>query len=191
MKKKLAGTWNFFIGYWPVQMNGNKLATSLILGKWVEVVKWATLIIGNSNCQEPHTVQLYTTCYINVSDRSGVHGSHVPSPTHVSKSQVHTWRQSLNFWASRNHWNMDNYHQGGPRLVYTKIFVGVVWRVGCSFLLDPTLNTTPKPHLQKVLPCRHSCHTWDLRLGIPCEVVSPNFHTLNDWDCMEWPQVTW
>ena len=42
-----------------------------------------------------------------------------------------------------------------------------------------TLNTTSEPHLQKVLPCEHPCHTWDLRLGTMCEVVSPNFHNLN------------
>ena len=33
---------------------------------------------------------------------------------------------------------------------------------GSRFLLDPTLNTSPKPHLQKLLPCGHPCHTWDL-----------------------------
>ena len=63
-------------------------------------------------------------------------------------------------------------------------------RVESSFLLDPTLNTSPKPHLQKVLWCRHPCHTWDLELGTPYEVVSPNFHALNGWDCTDWPQVT-
>ena len=52
-----------------------------------------------------------------------------------------------------------------------------------GFLLDPTLYTSPKPRLQKVLPC-------DLGLGTPCEVVSPNFHALNGWDCMDWPHVT-
>jgi hypothetical protein len=36
------------------------------------------------------------------------------------------------------------------------------WKLGlASFLLDPPLNTSPK--LQKVLPCRHPCHTWNLR----------------------------
>jgi hypothetical protein len=30
---------NKYIGYWPVQMNGNKFATGQILGKPVEVVK--------------------------------------------------------------------------------------------------------------------------------------------------------
>ena len=42
----------------------------------------------------------------------------------------------------------------------------------------PTLNTSPNPHLQNVLPCEHSCYTWDLRLGTMYEVVSPNFHAL-------------
>ena len=39
------------------------------------------------------------------------------------------------------------------------IFAGLVLRVGSSFLLDPTLNTGPKAHLQKVLRCRHPYHT--------------------------------
>jgi hypothetical protein len=39
MKKKLAGTWKKIIGYWPVQMNGNKFATGRILKKPVDVGK--------------------------------------------------------------------------------------------------------------------------------------------------------
>jgi hypothetical protein len=39
MKKKLAGTWKKNIGYWAVQMNGNKFATGQILEKPVEIVK--------------------------------------------------------------------------------------------------------------------------------------------------------
>jgi hypothetical protein len=39
MKKKLAGTWEKNIGYWPVQMKGNKFATGQILKTPVEVVK--------------------------------------------------------------------------------------------------------------------------------------------------------
>ena len=42
-----------------------------------------------------------------------------------------------------------------------KIFAGVVLTIGSSFLLGPTLDTSPKPHLQKVLLCRHPCYTWD------------------------------
>ena len=64
-------------------------------------------------------------------------------------------------------------------------------RVGSSFLLHLTPNTSPEPHLQKVLPCGHPCHTWDLGLMIPCEAGNPNFHALNGLNCMGWPQVTW
>jgi hypothetical protein len=39
MKKKLASTWKKNIGYWPVQIHGNKFATGQILKKPVEVVK--------------------------------------------------------------------------------------------------------------------------------------------------------
>ena len=45
---------------------------------------------------------------------------------------------------------------------------GLVLRVGCKVLLDPTLNTSPKPHLQKVLSCKHPCMSY-LGLGTPCE----------------------
>jgi hypothetical protein len=58
-------------------------------------------------------------------------------------------------------------------------------------LLNPILNTSSKSRLQKVLPCRHPCHTWDLGLRTLCEVVSPNIHALNNWDCTDWPRVTW
>jgi hypothetical protein len=46
MKKKVAGTWEKIIGYWPVQMNGNKFATGQILKKPVEVVKGRILAGG-------------------------------------------------------------------------------------------------------------------------------------------------
>jgi hypothetical protein len=39
MKKKLADTLKISLGYWPVQVNGNKFATGQILRKPVEVVK--------------------------------------------------------------------------------------------------------------------------------------------------------
>jgi hypothetical protein len=44
-------------------------------------------------------------------------------------------------------------------------------RDGSSFLFDITFNTSPKPHLQKVLPCRRPCHTRDLGLETPCELA--------------------
>ena len=39
-----------------------------------------------------------------------------------------------------------------------KHYAGLMLRVESSFLLNPTLNASLKPHLQKVLPCRHPCH---------------------------------
>ena len=62
-------------------------------------------------------------------------------------------------------------------------------KVGSSFLLHLTHNTSPKLHLQKALSCRQPCHNWDLGLGAMCEVVSPNFQALNGWDYTYWPQV--
>ena len=38
--------------------------------------------------------------------------------------------------------------------------------IGSSFLPNPTLNTRPKPHLQKTLPCRLPCHTRGLRTWV-------------------------
>jgi len=72
-----------------------------------------------------------------------------------------------------------------------KYLWGLCWELGIIFLLDPTLDASPKLHFQRMLSCRYSCHTWDLWLESPCEVVSPNFHALNSSDCIDWPQVTW
>ena len=63
-----------------------------------------------------------------------------------------------------------------------------VLRVGFSFLLEPTLNTSPEPHLQKVLPSRHPCHTLDLGLGTLCEPVlsedlGAQTHNLSALEC--------
>jgi hypothetical protein len=51
--------------------------------------------------------------------------------------------------------------------------------VGSNFMLNPTLNRSPKPRLQEVLQRRHPYHTLDLGLGTSCEVINPNFHALN------------
>jgi hypothetical protein len=49
-------------------------------------------------------------------------------------------------------------------LMFCNKFSWLVLRVGYSFLLHPTFNTSLEPHLQKVLSCRHMCCTWDLGL---------------------------
>jgi hypothetical protein len=56
MKKKLAGTWKTNIGYWPVQIDGNKFATGQILRKPVEVVKGWTLAGWAQKSPGPWTV---------------------------------------------------------------------------------------------------------------------------------------
>ena len=55
MKKKLAGIWiKKSIGYWPVQINGNKFATGQILKKkLVEVVEGRILAGGAQKSPEP------------------------------------------------------------------------------------------------------------------------------------------
>ena len=44
---------------------------------------------------------------------------------------------------------MVSYHEVNSSLFCGKIFVGLVLGVGSGFLLDQTLNTSPKRHLQK------------------------------------------
>ena len=58
----------------------------------------------------------------------------------------------------------------GSWLLYVKNYSrDVCWELSLVFLLDTTLSARPKPCLPKVLSCWHSCHTWDLGLGILCE----------------------
>jgi hypothetical protein len=93
--------------------------------------------------------------------RRKVASHEVPSPGHVSKSQhggkVPTFESQfiIKIWLIINEF--------GPWLIYVKTFTGLVLRVGSNFLHDPTLNTSPKSKVQKVLPCRYSYHTRDLR----------------------------
>ena len=114
--------------------------------------------------------------------RIGSHG--IPCP----KSQVPLmvaspkWKASAYFQTSRNHELLINYYQSQILIV---LFVGIMLRDVSHFLLNPTLNTTPNPHLSKKgLSCRHPCHTWD-------HVWSGKSHALNGWDCTYWPRVTW
>ena len=47
-----------FIGYWPVQINGNKFATGRNLKKLVEVVKWRILAGWAQKSLEPWIVRV-------------------------------------------------------------------------------------------------------------------------------------
>ena len=105
-------------------------------------------------------------------------GSQVPSPTHVNKSQ-HGGRVPA--FEPQEPFNSYGLCRILSNLDYSmqKKISGAVFRIASSFLLDLTLNTSPKAHLEKVLPCRHPCHTWDLGLGTPYKVVRPNVHVVN------------
>jgi hypothetical protein len=71
-----------------------------------------------------------------------------------AKSQLFNSQKTIKIWLI--------IIKDGSSLCYAKTFTGLVLRVGSSFMLGPILNTSPEPHLQKMLPCRHPCHTWDL-----------------------------
>ena len=99
----------------------------------------------------------------------------------------HMEAKCANFWA----WLLETFKvwflsiRFGSWLCYAKQTHMTHVEVRSSLLLDPTLNISPKPHLQNVLPCRHPCQTRNLGLGTPCEVASPNFHALSGWDCAD------
>jgi hypothetical protein len=58
MKKEIS--WHLKnIGYWPVQMNGNKFATGRIMKKPVEVVKGRILAGGAQKSPEPCSLSLH------------------------------------------------------------------------------------------------------------------------------------
>ena len=82
-------------------------------------------------------------------------GSQVPSATHVNKSQqegkVPTFEPRE---PTRARFMLDPYYS-------MQKLSGLVLRVGSNLMLDLALNTSPKSHLQKVLPCRYSSHIWD------------------------------
>ena len=103
-------------------------------------------------------------------------GSQVPNPNNVSKSQH---EGKVPTFEPNKLLNYALYSLKVDFLFFYANSLGIVLRIGSSFLLDPTLNTSPKPRLQKMLPSRHQCHTWDLGFGTMSQIVSPNFHDLN------------
>ena len=74
----------------------------------------------------------------------------------------------------------------GSWLFHTKYSQDLCWELGLVFsstqLLTQVSNLTFKKY------CYVGIH---VILGIPCDVVSPNFHALNVQDCMDWLKVTW
>ena len=121
----------------------------------------------------PWTPLAYLLSLINLAMRANSYG--LPSSNLEAKLQLLSMKESyksfliiikLGFW-----------------LFYAKIFTCLGLRVGSSFLLYPTLDTSHKPHVREIVAMSY------LGLRTPSEVVSPNFRALNSRDCME--QVTW
>ena len=104
---------------------------------------------------KPHILLL--TCVPLCHDAS-FEGPIQTSPKSHLCQQVSTWRQSPKFV--------------GPTIIYISKFLGLMLRVGFRFLLNLILNRSPKHHLQRLLPCRHLCQTWDFGLWTSCEVVN-------------------
>ena len=77
--------------------------------------------------------------------------SQVPSPTHVSESQCGGKISIFRFQGTIKIWLI--IIKVRSLSFYAKIFTGLVLRVGFGFLLNPTVNTSPEAHFQKVLPC--------------------------------------
>ena len=114
--------------------------------------------------------------------RASPHG--VPSPFHVSKSHhggkvpKSEHQETIKIWFTFNIVR--------SLLLYARIFARFSWELGLSFfsaqLSTQVLNLTFKNCCQVGIY---------VILGTLCEVISPNFHALNNWDCTVWLQVTW
>ena len=124
--------------------------------------------------------------------RAGSHlgpESQVPSPTRVTKSQ-HGGKVSTSEHQGTIKIRLINIEVGSG-LIYAEVFAGLGLRVGSSFLARPHSQHKSQASSSNVLSCRHPCHSWDWGFGVPCEVVSSNFHVLDGWDCTDRPQETW
>ena len=114
-------------------------------------------------------------------------GSQVPimlaSPSMEAMSQLLSLKKSR---------NMVSYHWSQILIIlWIKYLRDLCWEFGQ--VVGSIQLATQVPSLTSTKCCHvgHPCHSWDLGLGTPCELVSPNFHALNGSDCRDWPQVTW
>ena len=113
-----------------------------------------------------YSVQTTTTCLPNnltswfkmLLHQGPVHmGSHVSKPQHEGKAPTFGPRKTIDLWFY-NHWSHIS-------IFLCNNFAGLMFGISSNFLLDPTLNTSFQPCLQKMLPCNYSCHTSYARLG--------------------------
>ena len=126
----------------------------LIFGTWNGILCDTQLLTGSHNSRCDPRLELHAKLEMppimpHTLDPGLGHvhmGSQGPSYAHASKSQyackVPTYEAK----------KIVKYGQ-------TIIKVGTLI-ISCK-KLDPTVNTSSKPRLQKVIPCKHPCHTWD------------------------------
>ena len=123
---------------------------------------------------------------------SGRKGRFTWGPNSLSCYQVPTFcepRDTIKMWlviAKVGYW-----------LFYATIFAGFVLRVGYCFLLNPTLNTSSKPHIQQVLSCRQTSISylglriwdpvWSGKSQLPCSQRL----RLHRWTSSELGHRTW
>ena len=79
----------------------------------------------------------------------------------------------------------------GSWLFYVSTNLRVFVECWAELFARPNSQQKSNPHLQKMLPCKHPCHTWCSWLENPWQVVNLKFHALDGSDCTDRPQVTW
>jgi hypothetical protein len=121
--------------------------------------------------------------------RASSHRSQVPSLTYASKSQNGGKVSTCGSQVTTKVWLV--IIKAKSWLFLCKYVCSLGWKLGLAFCSTQLTTQVPSLTSEKMMPCRHPCHSWDLGLGTPCEVLSSNFHALNNWNCTDWPQVTW
>ena len=103
-------------------------------------------------------------------------------------SQVPTWRAKKKLLNLKKPFKYGLCSLKLDRKKIPQKILRLVLRVGSRFLLDRlwTLNTSPRPHLQKVVPCRHPCHTcsgpmWHGKSQLPCSPMAEMSQLACDW----------
>ena len=115
----------------------------------------------------------------------------VPSPTHVNKSEHGGKLPTLEPQEPIKVWDLWDFVMYWL-LIYAKSCDLCCDSLGLAFcstqLSIQALSLTSKSVVMQASMSYLGCRT-----RTPCEVVSPNFHALNDWVCMDWSKVfgTW
>ena len=91
-------------------------------------------------------------------------GSEVLSPTHVRKSHLLSLKKTLKYGSNPFKSDLGYFVQTNSWDLSWELSLAF-----CSTQLSTQVLSLTSPCLQKVLPCRHPCHTWDWGFETPCE----------------------